>query len=230
MRRNSTSSSTKRRLVGGAVVVEVVAHAGSVAGAAHRARVARCRTVRMAHVGRSLGVVVVGWASGFLIAIAWGATRANNPRLASILSGWAIAGMAVTGLLLLSIALSDRGERRRAARESQQRAASAEAAEAAATAERRSAARIAALEARLAREQEELDATVASLAAAQLAATGHVNAGLVEAVPDADRRRARAGAAPRGPRDCRCARRPSAKPCRPPRSAGKLEAMLEKVR
>jgi hypothetical protein len=141
----------------------------------------------MAHVGRSLGVVVVGWASGFLLAIAWGATRANNPRLGSILSGWAIAGMVVTGVLLASIAVSNRAERRRAARadREQREAHSAVSAAAAARAlEERSGARIAELEARLAREQEELDAAVASLAATELAETGHVSAGLVEPASD----------------------------------------------
>jgi C4-dicarboxylate-specific signal transduction histidine kinase len=139
----------------------------------------------MVHVGRSLGVVVVGWISGFMIAIAWGATRVNNPRLASALSGWAIAGMVITGLLLVSIAVSDRAERRRAERATQRWERETDTAAAAAKAlEERSAARIAELEARLAREQEVLDAAVASLATAELAATGHVSAGLVEPVPD----------------------------------------------
>jgi hypothetical protein len=139
----------------------------------------------MVHVRRSLGVVVVGWASGFLIAIAWGATRVNNPRLASALSGWAIAGMVVTGILLVSIALSDRAERirdERAAERWQRETESA--ALAATTQEERSAARIAELEARLAQEQEELDAAVATLASAELAATGHVSAGIVDPLPD----------------------------------------------
>ena len=134
----------------------------------------------MVHVGRSLGVVVVGWASGFLIAIAWGATRANNPRLASTLSGWAIAGMVVTSLLLLSIAVSDRAERRRDARAARRSRAAQRAATAARALEKRSAARIAELEARLAREQEQLDAAVASLAA-----TGQVSSGIVDPIPDA---------------------------------------------
>jgi C4-dicarboxylate-specific signal transduction histidine kinase len=142
----------------------------------------------MAHVGRSVGVVIVGWGSGFLVAVAWGATRANNPRLASTLSWWAIAGMVVTGLLLISIALSDRAERRRVARQEQRQistAATDTSATAAATvSEGRAAARIAELEARLAREQEELDAAVSSLAAAELAATGHVSPGTADAVPD----------------------------------------------
>ncbi|MBJ7596449.1 MAG: hypothetical protein JF886_16605 [Candidatus Dormibacteraeota bacterium] len=137
-------------------------------------------------MGRSLGVVVVGWASGFLIAIAWSAARANNLRLATTLSGWAIAGMVVTALLLVWIALTNRADRRRAARESdREMAVVSPVAEAAAT-ERRTAARIGRIEARLAREQEELDAAVASLAAAELAATGHVHAGPVDAVPDAE--------------------------------------------
>ena len=133
----------------------------------------------MVHVGRSLGVVVVGWASGFLIAIAWGATRANNPQLASTLSGWAIAGMLVTGTLLVSIAVSDRAERRGADRAARRQRETENAATAAKALEERSAARIAGLEARLADEQEELNAAVASLAG-----TGHVSAGIVEPVPD----------------------------------------------
>jgi C4-dicarboxylate-specific signal transduction histidine kinase len=142
----------------------------------------------MAHVGRSVGVVTVGWGSGFLVAIAWGATRANNPRLASTLSGWAIAGMVVTGVLLVWIALSDRAERRRARKpeESQTEASVSPttAAAAATVSEQRAAARIAELETRLAREQEELDAAAAALAATDLAATGHVSPGMVDAVPD----------------------------------------------
>ncbi len=59
---------------------------------------------------------VAGWVTGFLIAIAWGATRANNARLASTLSVWAIVGMVVIALLLLSIAATDLVERRRSAR------------------------------------------------------------------------------------------------------------------
>ncbi len=167
----------------------------------------------MAHVGRSLGVVVVGWGTGFLIALAWGATRVNNPRLTSVLSGWAIAGMVVIGVLLLSIVVRDRtehlGETRtsadppritdeppRATRKprrpraaaphttDQSHAATARAARAAAAAEKRSAARIAELEARLAREQEELDAAVASLAATELAETGHITGGMGDPDPD----------------------------------------------
>jgi hypothetical protein len=138
----------------------------------------------MVHVGRSLGVVVVGWASGFLIAIAWGATRANNPQLASTLSGWAIAGMLVTGTLLVSIAVSDRAERRGADRAARRQRETESAATAAKALEERSAARIAELEARLADEQEELNAAVASLATAELAGTGHVSAGIVEPVHD----------------------------------------------
>ncbi len=131
--------------------------------------------------------MVVGWASGFLIAIAWGATRANNPRLASTLSGWAIAGMVVTGLLLLSIAVSDRSEARRATRTAARAQRETErAATEARDLERRSAARLTALEARLAREQEELDAAIAFLAAAELAGTGHVGRSIVDLVPDPD--------------------------------------------
>ena len=76
--------------------------------------------------------------------------------------------MVVTGLILLSIAVSDRAERRRAIGATQRWARETESAAAAAL-EERSAARIAALEARLAREQEQLDAAVASLASDELA-------------------------------------------------------------
>ena len=139
----------------------------------------------MAHVGRSLGVVVVGWASGFLIAIAWGATRANNPRLASTLSEWAIAGMVVTGLILLSIAVSDRAERRRAIRATQRWERETESTAAAARAlEERSAARIAALEARLTREQEQLDAAVASLVSAEDPAASELEPALRQQLVD----------------------------------------------
>jgi C4-dicarboxylate-specific signal transduction histidine kinase len=142
----------------------------------------------MAHVGRSVGVVIVGWVSGFLVAVAWGATRANNPRLASTLSVWAIAGMVVTGLLLVSIALSDRAERRRVAQAAERQTSMVTGAMTATTAatvsEQRAAARIAELEARLAREQEELDAAAASLAASELAATGHLSPGIVDPVPN----------------------------------------------
>ncbi len=78
-------------------------------------------------MGRSLGLVVVGWCSGFLIAIAWGVSRANHPRLASMLSGWVIAGLVVTAVLLLSIAITNRVERwqeaKKAAREAARAAA-----------------------------------------------------------------------------------------------------------
>ena len=192
----------------------------------------------MVHVGRSLGVVVVGWASGFLIAIAWGATRANNPRLASTLSGWAIVGMVVTGVLLLSIAVSDRAGRAprpsplrpARARDPRQPRAPTRTRREPPAAEERSAARIAELEARLAREQEELDAAVASLAATELAETGRITGGVAE--PDSGRR-----PLPSSSRCCarRWSRRsPSwwvaTEPARGRRLAGELEALLEKAR
>lgn len=131
-------------------------------------------------------MVTIGWLSGFLIAVAWGATRADNPRLASTLSGWAIAGLVVTAVLLVSTALSDRARRRRVAREWRRQTRAASTAAAATAAEQRTAALIADLEARLAHEQEELDAAVASLATTELAATGHVSAGVIDQVPEAD--------------------------------------------
>ncbi|MDQ6846559.1 MAG: hypothetical protein M3019_03100 [Candidatus Dormibacteraeota bacterium] len=178
-------------------------------------------------MGRSLGVVVVGWASGFLIALAWGATRANNPRLASALSGWAIAGMVVTALLLVWIAVSDRTDRRRAARESDRELAVVSAAAEAAANERRTAARIGRLEARLTREQEELDAAVASLGAAELA-SGHVRAGPIDAVPDAEA--AKLEPALRQEVLEAVAELVGRHPAQTAEVAGQLEALLEKAR
>lgn len=130
-------------------------------------------------------MVTIGWLAGFLIAIAWGATRANNPRLASSLSGWAIAGLVVTALLLISTAVSARARRRRVAKEWRPQTQAAATADAAAAAEARTAALVAELEARLAQEQEELNAAVASLAATELAATGQLSQGVSDAVPEA---------------------------------------------
>jgi len=50
-------------------------------------------------------VVTIGWLAGFLIAIAWGATRASNPRLSSSLSGWAIAGLVVCSAIGIGFGL-----------------------------------------------------------------------------------------------------------------------------
>jgi hypothetical protein len=176
----------------------------------------------MVQVRRSLVVVVVGWASGFLIAIAWGATRANNPQLASILSGWAIGGMVVTGLLLISIALSDLAERRRAGRSAAR--PEPQATSAPTLTEARRAARIAQLEEHLAHEQQELDAAVASLAA-----TGHRSAGMVDPVPDP-------GAAALEPVlrqevvDAVAQLVARTDPAQEAELAGELEALLEKAR
>jgi uncharacterized membrane protein YccC len=124
--------------------------------------------------------------SGFVIAVAWGVARGNNPKLGSSLSGWAIGGVVVIGLLLMSSALSDRAQRRRADREAERDTGTIARAEPGATvttgAEQRAAARIADLEARLAREQQELEAAAASLAASQPAAPGQASPGIDDPV------------------------------------------------
>ncbi|MGH7723269.1 MAG: hypothetical protein ACRENL_10660 [Candidatus Dormibacteria bacterium] len=122
-------------------------------------------------MGRSLGVVLIGGSCGFLLAVAAGTNRATNLQLASML--WAAAGLgaAILAVLLLVMAIGPRVARRRAAGPaagvpSDPRAPAARPVEVRAD---RAAARIAALEARLALEQEQLDAAVQALAATDVA-------------------------------------------------------------
>ncbi len=124
-------------------------------------------------MGRAVGVVIVGWTSGFLLAIAWGATRVSNARLASSLLAVAIAAVVLTAVLLVINAVRGRAARRRPSPmiEPQADGTAVIGATAVSVFEQRAAARIAELEARLALEEAELDAAVASLAAAELAST-----------------------------------------------------------
>ena len=137
----------------------------------------------MAHVGRSIRVVIGGWVAGFLVAVVWGTTRANNGGHASFLSGWAILGLVVIGVLLLGSAVSELVGRRRVARDTAPRTASvvfpATAADEATATERQAATRIAELEARLAIEEAELETAAASLAAAEAPMAGQPSAGIV---------------------------------------------------
>jgi hypothetical protein len=137
-------------------------------------------------MGRSLGVVIVGWTSGFLIAIAWGASRANNPRLASILLGLVIAGVALVAFLLAFSALRGRAARRRPGPGWEWQADDTDVIGATdvAVVEQHAAARIAELEARLALEQAELDLALATLAATELASPGVVVQDPVDTLPD----------------------------------------------
>jgi hypothetical protein len=141
----------------------------------------------MAHMGRSLGAVIVGWGTGFVVAVALGSTHGGNPHLGSTLLGWAVAGGVVIGLLLLVNGMSRPRAQRHPAIAQPRRVGRQTAANSASTVkavEERAAARVAELEALLARHEEELAATAASLAATDLA--GAVQAVDLEEPPAGD--------------------------------------------
>jgi hypothetical protein len=122
-------------------------------------------------MGNSVERVILGWICGFLAALAWNASHAQNAQLAATFLTFALIGIAVLGLMLVAAGMRERAQRR----EEQARGGEdAEppvpvAADVGALAEA-GAARIAALEARLAVEQQELETTIEAMAAADAAA------------------------------------------------------------
>ncbi len=107
-----------------------------------------------------------------MVAVALGSTHGGNPHLGSTLLGWAVAGGVVIGLLLLFNGMSRPRARRHPAvtqRRRVGRQTDASSASAVSAVEERAAARVAELEALLARHEEELAATAASLAATEVA-------------------------------------------------------------
>lgn len=124
---------------------------------------------------RSLGGVILGWGCGFIIALAWGANRAHDPQLAAALLALGIVGLGVLATFLVSLSLSDRAARLRDEPEEDATLAwpaaasrTVRAGDAPALADV-TAARIALLEGRLAVEQAELEAAIATVAAADAA-------------------------------------------------------------
>jgi hypothetical protein len=145
-------------------------------------------------MGRSVRVAILGWSSGFVVALLIGANRVSNPHARSALLVAALVGLALMAVLMVSVAVADHVERRRWAEEEAlddeetldefvhltARALPTtslplldERASAVAAAAERTAATIAALEARLAVEQEELDAALEAMAAADLLGSAH---------------------------------------------------------
>lgn len=154
-------------------------------------------------MARALRAAIVGWSTGFLIAVAWSGSRAHDPRMTSTLIPWAGGGLLVMALLLVVVGVREVLARRRLGRTQQADRADAEwfaqmrapalperqgsdaveplqARVAAATADA-AAARIAILEARLALEQEHVEATLRVLAREELLEAAMHRPGLVPA-------------------------------------------------